>query len=306
MLEGDEARDQLDDEQRKTNSRHDLSKNDNFDEISPEVGELDPQAVEDAMADDADATLALLADLTGATDAKLRALAKDLAGRIVVDISRTGKARSRGVGKLRSIPMDDTGGDLDIDASLEAIQLARVAGTAPPLVDLVTRTWTRPGLALVLLIDRSGSMNGERLAAAAVATAAASQRAPDDHAVVAFSDKAVVVKGRTEQRDREDVVNDVFRLRGFGPTDLALALRVAADQLADSKAVNKRVILFSDCRVTAGGDPEDVRDLIDDLHIVAPEDDCEDAREFAEAVGAKFAALSGPSAVPAVFESLLD
>lgn len=270
------------------------------------MGEIDSQAVDEAMDEDADATLALLADLTGATDTKLRDLARELAGRIVVDISRTGKARSRGVGKLRSIPMDETGGDLDIDASLEAINLAKASGTAPPLEDLVTRTWTRPGLALVLLIDRSGSMNGQRLASAAVATAAASQRAPEDHAVVAFSDKAVVVKGRTQQRDREDVVNDVFRLRGFGPTDLALALRVAADQLADSKAANKRVILFSDCRVTAGSDPEDVRDLIDDLHIVAPEDDCEDARAFAESVGAKFAALSGPSGVPAVFEALLD
>lgn len=149
-------------------------------------------------------------------------------------------------------------------------------------------------------------MNGSRLAAAAVAVAAASERAPEDHAVVAFSDKAVVVKARTERREREDVINDVFRLRGFGPTDLSLALRVAAEQLADSRATRKRVILFSDCRPTAGSEPEDARDLVEELQIVAPSEDCEDARAFADGVGAKFAELSGPSAVPEVFRQLLD
>ncbi len=306
MLEGDDAREQLDEEQRRTNSRRELSRNDSFEDISPEVGELDPAAVEEALSEDADDTLSLLADLTGATDVKLRELARDLAGRIVVDLARTGKPRVRGVGRLASMPMDDGGGDLDLDASIEAIGLARATGGAPPLDELVARTWTRPGLALCLLIDRSGSMTGARLAAAAVAVAAASERAPQDHAVVAFSDQAVVVKGRTERRDREAVINDVFRLRGFGPTDLSLALRVAAEQLADSRAGRKRVILFSDCRPTAGTAPEEARDLIEDLHIVAPSDDCEDARIFADAVGARFAELSGPSAVPEVFQQLLD
>jgi len=262
--------------------------------------------MEEALSDDADGALSLLADLTGATDVKLRQMARELAGRIVVDLARTGQPKVRGVGKLQAMPMDDSGGDLDLDASLEAIGLARATGTAPPLEDLVTRTWTRPGLALCLLIDRSGSMNGARLAAAAVAVAAAAERAPEDHAVVAFSDKAVVVKGRTQIRSREDVINDVFRLRGFGPTDLSLALRVAAEQLADSRASRKRVILFSDCRPTAGSAPEDARDLVEELHIVAPAEDCEDAQIFADAVGAKFAPLSGPSAVPEVFRTLLD
>ena len=52
---------------------------------------LDEAAFDDALADDPDETLALLADLTGATDEGLRMLARRLAGRVVVDLARTGE-----------------------------------------------------------------------------------------------------------------------------------------------------------------------------------------------------------------------
>lgn len=256
------------------------------------------------MSNDPDEMLSLLADLTGATDVKLRALAQQLAGRLVIDLAQAGPTRGRGVGKLRSIPMDETGGDIDLDASLEPLQMALATDTPPAIEDLRVRSWTKPETAICLVIDRSGSMNGERLAAAAVATAAASQRAPDDHAVIAFSDKAIVVKSQSVHRSQDDVVNDVFRLRGSGPTDLALALRTAKAQLARSSATRKRVILLSDCRPTAGTAPELECSGIEELHIIAPADDCEDARRMAEAVGAKFAALIGPSHIPAVFAQL--
>ncbi len=256
------------------------------------------------MSEHADEMLSLLADLTGATDVKLRALAQQLAGRLVMDLAQAGPTRGRGTGKLRSIPMDETGGDLDLDASLEPLQMASATKIPPAIEDLRVRNWTKPETAICLVIDRSGSMNGERLASAAVATAAASQRAPDDHAVVAFSDNAIVVKSQSVHRSQEDVVNDIFRLRGSGPTDLALALRTAKAQLARSSAPRKRVILLSDCRPTAGTPPELECSGIDELHIIAPADDCEDARRLAGAVGAKFAPLIGPSHIPSVFAVL--
>ena len=54
--------------------------------MSPEVGELDETAVEEGLEEDPDAMLALLADLAGATDQKLRDLAKRLAGRLFLDV----------------------------------------------------------------------------------------------------------------------------------------------------------------------------------------------------------------------------
>ncbi|MEQ1700704.1 MAG: hypothetical protein ABMA25_11370, partial [Ilumatobacteraceae bacterium] len=90
MKEGDDADAEVANSQKKTTSRRELSRNPRFEQVSPEVGELDESAVEDAMRDDPDEMLAMLADLVGATDRKLRELAKRLAGRLFIDIARRG------------------------------------------------------------------------------------------------------------------------------------------------------------------------------------------------------------------------
>lgn len=306
-LDEAETQDQLAEDDRKTRSRRELAgQHDNFEEISPDLGVLDDDALARSLAEHPDETLTLLADLTGATDEKLRGLARRVAGRIVVDVARAEPDRRRGIGRIRTLPMDDAGGDLDLDASLDALQLSQATGTVPATEELRVRSWARPDTAICLVIDRSGSMTGDRLAAAAVATAAAVQRAPDDVSVLAFSNKVMVLKGQRQARSLDDVVDDVFRLRGFGPTDLALALRVAAAQLSTSTAQRRRVILLSDCRPTQGSEPE--RDVagLDELWIVAPADDTADAERFASATGARWAALTGPSGVPAAFSSLSD
>lgn len=305
-LEGDDARNALDEEQRQTNSRRQLSKNDGFEDMSPEVGELDVQAVESALTEDADQALGALADMASATDVRLRALAQQLAARVVIDLAATAPTHSRGIGKMRSIPMTDAGGDLDIDGSLEALTLATASGTPPHVDDLRMHAWTRPDAAVAILIDRSGSMTGDRLAIAAVAAAAAAQKTQSDYAVIAFSDKAIVIKGIGQARPVDEVVTDVLRLRGFGPTDLSLAFHTAAAQLARSGAARQRTILLSDCRPTAGSEPEFAAAQLEMLGILAPDDDCEDAEWLAGAVGAKWSTLAGPTDVPSAFAKLID
>ncbi|MFM8481995.1 MAG: hypothetical protein ACKOBT_01430, partial [Actinomycetota bacterium] len=84
---------------KRTLSRRELARHPQFEQVSPEVGELDESAVDEAMDEDPDAMLALLADLTGATDPALRDLARRLAGRLFLDVSRRGPTRPRGIGK---------------------------------------------------------------------------------------------------------------------------------------------------------------------------------------------------------------
>ncbi len=301
VKEGDEARAAVAEAGRRTTSRRELSATDGFEAVSPEVGELDADAFDDLMDADPDAALGLLAAMTGATDERLRELARALAGRVLVDVARVGVARNRGIGRLAARPARLALGDVDLDASAEQIVAARAAGRPPSVDDLTVATWQRPSTAVCLLVDRSGSMHGERLATAAIAAAAVAYRAGVDCSVVAFADDAVVVLAQAEGRPTEDVVDDLLRLRGHGTTDVGLALRVAATQLARSSAGHKVAVLLSDCRVTSGGDPSgDAARLaaLAELAIVAPAGDDADAHLLAEAVGGRCVAVAGPSTIP--------
>jgi Mg-chelatase subunit ChlD len=274
--------------------------------VSPDVGQLDEEAVDEAMSEDPDDTMALLADLTGATDADLRELARRLAGRLSLDLARRGPVRPRGVGRLREQPFRPDGGDLDLDASLDAIAAARAAGEAIDPERLRIRAWTTPGTAICLLVDRSGSMGGRPLATSAVAAAAVSWRAPADYAVLSFGKDVIAVKSQDRTRPVEEVVDGVLALRGFGTTDVAGALEAARDQLARSRAARRITVLLSDCRATEPGDVLAAASTLDELVIVAPEGDSEEAEQLAAAVGARVATVAGPSGVADALTRVLD
>jgi len=148
-------------------------------------------------------------------------------------------------------------------------------------------------------------MGGDRLAAAAVAAAAVTWRAPKDYSVLTFSEDVVVIKAQDEWRGAEVVVDDLLTLRGLGTTNLALALRAARTQLARSSAARRLVVLLSDCRATTGGDPFAEARAVDELFVVAPAGDSEEGKALAGAAGGRCATLEGPSGVPAVFAQLL-
>ena len=304
--EGDEADDEVTKARRKTTSRRSLERQPRFGEISPEVGVLDDDAVESALEENPDDTLALLADLTGATDPKLRELARRLAGRLFLDLSRRGPAVPRGVGQLRTQRYRPDGGDLDLDASLDALVTARAERSAVDPDDLRVRAWSTPGTAICLLVDRSGSMTGRPLATAAVSAAAVAWRSPGDYSVLSFGKDVIAVKSQDVPKSNERVIDSVLALRGFGTTDVAGALIAAADQLSRSRAGRKITVLLSDCRATAPGDVVGAARRLDELVIVAPESDAAEAQELAEQMGARFTTVSGPSDAAAALARVLD
>ena len=199
----------------------------------------------------------------------------------------------------------DDGGELDIESSLEPIAAARAAGVAVDAAELIVRDWARPGTGLCLLVDRSGSMTGRPLATAAVAAAAIASRAGADYSVVAFAADAVVAKSQDVPKATDRVVSDVLSLRGFGTTDLALALRTAATQLERSGAGRRIAVLLSDCRATVPGDAHAPASRLEELVILAPAGDSAEAEAFAAATGARVATVGGPMDVPAALEQLL-
>ncbi len=240
-----------------------------------------------------------------ATDERLRAAARRLAGKIVLDRSRVGSARNRGIARLRSVPAD-AGGDLDVDRSLDAIAHARAAARPPHLGDLVARDWGRPELAVCLLVDASGSMTGARLAAAALTAAACAWRAPAEFAVLSFAREVRMHRDLHAQLDTGALVEQLLGLRGHGVTALAGALRSGAGRLATARATRRITVLLSDCRATDGADPLPAARALDELLVLAPADDCVEAAEFAAAAGARWQPMTDAADAPAALARLLD
>lgn len=291
---------------RRTTSRRDLARDPRFEEISPEVGELDESAVEEQLASDPDEMLSLLADLTGATDERLRELARRLAGRLFLDLSRRGPVHPRGTGRMVTRPYRPDAGDLDLDASIDALVGARAEARAVDPEELRVRHWAQPGTAICLLVDRSGSMGGRPLATAAVSAAAVAWRAPSDYSVLSFGKEVVAAKSQDVDKPNEAVVDAVLALRGFGTTDVAGALVAAAEQLRRSAAGRKITILLSDCRATVEGDIVAAAALHDELVIVAPDSDDAEARDLAQRTGARITTVAGPSDVADALARALD
>lgn len=268
------------------------------------MGVVDEDALARALQSDPDSVLGLLADMTRATDEGLRAAARRLAGALLLERARGGPARRAGSRRLRQVPAD-RGGDLDVDASLEALVEARAEARPASLEELSARDWGRHAMALVVVVDRSGSMAGTRLAVAAVVAAACALRAPDDHAVLAFAREVQVLRPLEGHAPPAAVVEQVLSLRGHGQTSLAKALEEAAAQLARSRADRKVVLLLSDCRASEGEDAVPAARALPELVVLAPYDDSDQAQELARLSGARWAAVRGPSQVPALLDALL-
>jgi Mg-chelatase subunit ChlD len=288
----------------RTTGRAELSRNPSFAAISPKVGEVDEEALAAALAEDPDGALVLLAEMVSATDEQLRAAARRLAAKVVLDRSRRGAVRRSGPGRPRAVRAD-RGGDLDLDASSDALLAARAEHRPPHLEDLVARDWGRQDLAVALLVDRSGSMGGARLATAALAAAACTLRAPADSAVLAFAREVQVLQPLGSSRYAGSVVDTVLRLRGHGTTALASALRAATDQLAQSRAGRRVTVLLSDCRATDGEDAVPAARGCEELLVLAPADDGDAALELGAATGARVALLPGAAALPGLLADLL-
>ncbi len=261
--------------------------------------------MESLVRDEAGEALHLLADLTTATDESLRNKALRLAGRIMLDVARDGTARRPGAASLRPTPADG-GGDLDIDLSIDQISAARAEGRVVGLDELVARDWRRPDLALCLVVDASGSMSGDRLAAASMAAAACAWRAPAEFAVLSFDRSVRVHRALRAQSPPVEVITGLLSLRGHGVTALGTALSCAGDQLRTARAGRRVAVLLSDCRATDDVDPTHAALALDELVILAPAADCAEATELAQRVGARISTLASAADAPRALAAVLD
>jgi Mg-chelatase subunit ChlD len=296
----------IDGARRRSVPRRALASSALFARMSPGVGSLDDRAVARAIGDDPDEALTLLATLTSATDERLRAHARRLAAQIFVDLTASGSRRLRGTAQLASVAYRPGIGDIDVDASLDALVDARASGAVVDVDRLRVQAWTTPATTWCLLVDHSGSMAGRSLATAGMAAAAiAGRAAPEQVAVLSFARSVVAVTTLAERHDPGVVVDRVLALRGHGTTDLAAALRAAAGQLSAARAGRRITVLLSDCRQTEPGDAVAAAAGLDELVIVAPHGDSDEAAQLASSAGGRWTAVAAPSQIPSALADVL-
>lgn len=230
-----------------------------------------------------DETATLVAGLEeeAEVDPQVRELAHAIASRLSIPKPKRDGTATRGLGELTTVPYRGASDEIDLDATIAVLAEHPV----PEDEDILVRERLRTRRSIVLLVDVSGSMKGERIKTAAAAVGAlAGELSNDALAVVAFwSDAAVLLKLGDPVQSTE-MLDRLLRIPARGLTNVAFPLEVAAQQLARVPAREARVILLSDCVHNAGPDPRPFAARLPRLDVLLDatgEKDIELGRELA-------------------------
>ena len=109
---------------------------------------------------------------------------------------------------------------------------------------------------LVIVLDTSLSMKGEKLALLGVTVAAAHESIPSEAlCILGFDSEIHVIKDFQEKIPTEMAIGRVLSIPAGGFTNIDLGLKAAAERIAESNLKDSRVILISDGRYTEGKNP---------------------------------------------------
>jgi Mg-chelatase subunit ChlD len=187
-----------------------------------------------------------------AVDPETLRRARQIAARLAIPRPRRDLTARRGAGEISSVLYKGGSDDIDLDRTLERL----AEHPFPEDEDIVVRERVAAIRSVVLLVDLSGSMRGERArTAAATVGALASELARDQLAVIAFWSDAAILSRLGQHVSPQALVESMLRIPARGLTNVAFPLQVARRELARVPARDAQVLLLSDCVHNAGPDP---------------------------------------------------
>jgi MoxR-like ATPase len=197
----------------------------------------------------------------------LRETAKRYASRLIIKIAT--KIANIGIksGNLQPVADFLASDEIEIDHTLERIVERPTEKLEDNLV-VLARKPERKGCVVVL--DHSSSMQGIKVAIAALTAATIALHFKENYGVVAFSTRAAVLKGILQTVAPTQVAEQVLSLDARGYTNIREALQLS---IAEVRAYDKKIgILLTDGDWTYGGDPLQIARLFDRLHVIGLED----------------------------------
>lgn len=228
-----------------------------------------------------EAASVVVPDTDRTVDPVARTRARQIASRLAIRRPRRDATSRRGIGELGSLPYRGGSDEIDLDATIEVLAERPV----PEDEDIIVRDRIRTKRSVVLAVDVSGSMKGERIAtAAATVGALAGELEHDDLAVIAFWSDAAILLNLGELVKPMDLLDAIMRIPAQGLTNVAFPLELAAKQLHRAPVRDARVVLLSDCVHNAGPDPRPLAARLPRLDVLldaSGEHDVELGRDLA-------------------------
>jgi Ca-activated chloride channel homolog len=177
-----------------------------------------------------------------------------------------------------------------------------------PLVSRFEKEKEKPSLAMIIVLDRSGSMSGTPLALARqAARSAAELLSPQDQiCVIAFDDQATLVLDLTPAGNRAQIAAAIDSIAEGGGTNMQPAMVQARDILRGASAKVKHVIGLTDGQTDASNLVQLCQEMADSgttVSTVAMGDGA--ARELlaqmAQAGNGRYYETTAPENVPQIF-----
>jgi Mg-chelatase subunit ChlD len=215
-------------------------------------------------------------------DSTVRLRARQIAAGLAIQRPLSRTSSHRGSGKLASLPYRGRSDDIDLDRTIEVL----AERPHPEDQDIIVHDRVETRRSIVLAVDVSGSMRGERIFTAAAAVGAlAGQLHKDSLSVIAFWSDAAILLHMGSQVKPLELLEQMLRLPARGLTNLSFPLELAAQQLTQAPTRDARVILLSDCVHNAGPDPRILAARLPKLHVlidVSGETDVDLGRSLAQ------------------------
>lgn len=204
-----------------------------------------------------------------APDPEVAAMAQRIARRLAIRRRPRDPRAERGSGRLASVPYRYRSDDIDLDRTIEVLTERPV----PEDTDIVVRERMRTRRDVVLVVDVSGSMRGEKVRMAAATVAALSADLVDDRlALVAFWSDAAVLTPLDAPVPAARLLDRLLRIPARGLTNVHFALIVALAELSRSSARRRTAVLLTDAVHNAGPDPRPVARRFPELHVLVQTD----------------------------------
>ena len=177
-----------------------------------------------------------------------------------------------------------------------------------PLISRFEKDKEKPSLAMVLVVDKSGSMEGSpmELARQAARGAAELLGGQDQIAVIGFDDQAQLVCDLTPASNRVAVAGSIDSLQAGGGTNLQPAMVQARDILRGASARLKHVIAMTDGQTDPSNLIELSREMLDSGMTVSTVAMGQGAaggllEQMADAGGGRYYQTDAPENVPQIF-----